>query len=95
MCIRDRVPTAFSPNNDGKNDLLEIFLDPALPNISSIRIFNRWGAIIYEGANAGETWDGTSKGEPLPSGVYIYMIEAECPVLNNTLVKSGDITIIR
>ena len=97
QCPEDliQVPTAFSPNNDGKNDLLEIFLDPALPNISSIRIFNRWGAIIYEGANAGETWDGTANGEPLPNGVYIYMIEAECPVLNNTLVKSGDITIIR
>jgi len=50
---------------------------------------------MYEGANAGETWDGTANGEPLPNGVYIYMIEAECPVLNNTLVKSGDITIIR
>jgi len=90
-----QVPSAFSPNNDGQNDMLEIFLNPALPAITSIRIFNRWGAIIYQGSNAGETWDGTANGELVPNGVYIYMIEAECPVLNNTMVKSGDITVLR
>ena len=90
-----QVPSAFSPNNDGQNDVFEVFLNPALPSINSIRIFNRWGAVIYEGSNAGETWDGTTNGEPLPNGVYIYMIEADCPVLNNTMVKSGDITLIR
>ncbi len=90
-----QVPSAFSPNNDGQNDVLEVFLNPALSEITSIRIFNRWGAKIYEGANAGETWDGTANGKLVPNGVYIYMIEAECPVLNNTMVKSGDITILR
>ena len=97
QCPEDliQVPTAFSPNNDGQNDVLEIFLNPALPAISSIKIFDRWGAKIYEGSNAGETWDGTANGEILPNGVYIYMIEADCPVLNNTMVKSGDITLIR
>ncbi len=90
-----QVPSAFSPNNDGQNDVLEVFLNPALPTITSIRIFNRWGAKIYEGTNAGETWDGTNNGKVVPNGVYIYMIEAECPVLNNTMVKSGDITVLR
>ncbi len=97
QCPEDliQVPSAFSPNNDGNNDVLEIFLNPALPTINSIKIFNRWGAIIYEGSNVGDTWDGTSNGKILPNGVYIYMIEADCPVLNNTMVKSGDITLIR
>jgi len=97
QCPEDliQVPSAFSPNNDGQNDMLEVFLNPALPAINSIRIYNRWGAIIYEGDNAGETWDGTANGKPLPNGVYIYMIEAECPVLNNIMIKSGDITILR
>lgn len=97
QCPEDliQVPSAFSPNNDGQNDVLEIFLNPALPSINSIRIFNRWGAKIYEGSNAGETWDGTANGKLVPNGVYIYMIEAECPLLNNTMVKSGDITIVR
>jgi len=97
QCPEDliQVPSAFSPNNDGQNDVLEIFLNPALPAIKSIRIFNRWGAKIYEGSNAGETWDGTANGKLVPNGVYIYMIEAECPLLNNTMVKSGDITIVR
>jgi len=97
QCPEDliQVPSAFSPNNDGQNDVLEIFLNPALPSISSIRIFNRWGAKIYEGSNAGDTWDGTANGKLVPNGVYIYMIEAECPVLNNTMVKSGDITVVR
>ncbi len=89
-----QVPSAFSPNGDGQNDLLKIFLNPALPSINSIKIFNRWGAKIYEGSNAGDTWDGTDNGKVVPNGVYIYMIEAECPVLNNTMVKSGDITVL-
>ncbi len=97
QCPEDliQVPSAFSPNNDGQNDVLEIFLNPALPAINSIRIFNRWGAKIYEGSNAGETWDGTANGKAVPNGVYVYMIEADCPLLNNTMVKSGDITIVR
>lgn len=90
-----QVPTAFSPNGDGLNDYMEVWLNPVLPHITSIRVYDRWGAQVYEGSSAGQTWDGTANGKVLPPGVYIYMIEAPCPILNNTLVKSGDITILR
>lgn len=67
------VPTAFTPNNDGKND---VFMPWDLANVKDIsfRIYNRWGQLIYEGKGPGVRWDGTLKGVKQHSGVYIYAL---------------------
>jgi len=89
------VPNIFTPNNDGVNDILKMELAPAMSEIFTFKIFNRWGALVFETNDFNEGWDGTSNGETLPNGVYIYFIEAPCEVNNKRLFKKGDITIIR
>lgn len=70
------VPTAFTPNNDGKND---VFFD-GVPymNLTSydMKIFNRWGQVIYQTDSFLRPWDGyLSDGNPAPEGLYTYMIK--------------------
>jgi len=89
------VPNVFSPNGDGTNDRLELFPTPSIDEIISYRIFDRWGAVIFQTTNISDSWDGTFNGKPLPSGVYIYMIEINCEVDGSILVKSGDVTLVR
>ncbi|MEM7572317.1 MAG: gliding motility-associated C-terminal domain-containing protein [Bacteroidota bacterium] len=69
------VPNAFSPNDDGVNDLFQPSVGPAVTQLSNLRIFNRWGQIVYESA-AALPWDGRRGEQKLPSGLYIYQFEA-------------------
>lgn len=67
------VPTGFTPNNDGKNDCWRIpFLDPLLG--ATVRVYNRWGQIVYYVTEAEVDWNGNFRGLPQPAGVYIYQI---------------------
>jgi gliding motility-associated-like protein len=70
------IPSAFSPNDDGKND---VFFDgtPVL-NVTSfdMQIFNRWGQNIYTTDSFFRPWDGyMSNGDPSPVGLYTYKIK--------------------
>lgn len=67
------VPTAFTPNNDGINDHWRIpFLDPLMN--ASVTVYNRWGNIVYQIKGKMVDWDGTSKGTPLASDTYVYVV---------------------
>lgn len=68
------IPTAFSPNNDGLNDRFEIF--NAKEQIQTIRVFNRWGEVIFSSDGYAEPWNGTYKNEPVPAGSYPYIIKS-------------------
>ena len=79
----------FTPNNDGFNDLWEI------PNLAElgrcdVRVFNRWGKLVYANKNYNNDWDGTSEGKPLPEGAYVFIIESE----NEGIIK-GTVNIVR
>lgn len=68
------VPNAFTPNNDGRNDLLiPMPIDNSL--LKSFRVFNRWGNLIYQTNTPGAGWDGTYKGATQDMGVYSWAIE--------------------
>jgi gliding motility-associated-like protein len=88
------VPTAFTPNGDNAHDTWELInLDEAYPN-SIVRVFNRWGNILFESEQGNyndNVWDGTFKGEVLPVGSYYFIIE-----LNNDEQESitGAVTIV-
>jgi gliding motility-associated-like protein len=66
------IPNAFVPNNDGLNDVFK----PVVSNTSSynIKIFNRWGKLIFETIDTNEGWDGKYKGTPSEVGFYVYRI---------------------
>lgn len=86
------IPTAFTPNNDGRNDRWQI---AALSIFSEFQlsVFNRYGNIVFSTKNQQASWDGTYKGEQQPGGVYVYML-----TLNDNgkkLFYKGIITLIR
>lgn len=86
------VPQAFTPNNDGINDLFRLISSETL-NDFSIQIYNRWGLLLYE-ANHNDGWDGTYKNNNLPLGVYLYYMEA---TKNDGSVEEfkGNVSLIR
>lgn len=69
------VPTAFTPNGDGLNDVLR----PVLAGVKELRyfrVFNRWGQLLYQTAAEGAGWDGTFKGQQQAAGVVVWEAEA-------------------
>jgi gliding motility-associated-like protein len=73
-CEQVIVYSGFSPNGDDVNDFFTIRGLEVHPT-HQIRIFNRWGNMIFEGENYQNNWDGDWKGTRLPQGTYFYMIE--------------------
>jgi gliding motility-associated-like protein len=75
VVVRTPVPNAFTPNGDGLNDQFRIFGTPP-ENITkyNFQIFDRWGQRIFSTTNIEEGWDGTSKGQYCPPGVYVWEI---------------------
>lgn len=84
------IPNAFSPNNDGINDLWNIEHLATYPN-ATIEIFNRYGQAVYRSKGYSKAWDGNVNGSPLPVGVYYYIID---PKLGSKKF-SGSVTILR
>jgi gliding motility-associated-like protein len=70
------MPNAFSPNYDGKNDRFCIPPNQCILHYR-IRIYDRWGELVYESTSMTECWDGTYKGQELNTGVYAYYFDAE------------------
>jgi len=68
------MPTAFTPNNDGVNDVFRVkYLFPV--NAFHMVVYNRWGQKIYESGDIGQGWDGTFQGALQPPGAYIWVID--------------------
>lgn len=86
------IPNAFTPNGDGNNDVFAIYGQ----GISTIdlKIFNRWGELIYESNNQFSGWDGTYKGVLQNPSVFTY--DARITYLNGKRIeKSGTVTLVR
>lgn len=66
------IPSAFTPNNDGTNDVFK----PTINSISeySMQVFNRWGQLIFQTNNTLEGWNGRFHNTAQPNGVYVYII---------------------
>jgi gliding motility-associated-like protein len=91
-------PNAFSPNGDGSNDVF-IVRGNGLDRVKSIRMFNRWGEVVYERKdfpvnNASYGWDGKVKGGKPQPGVYIYQAEVFCE--NGEVIRfEGNVALIQ
>lgn len=86
------VPNAFTPNGDGVND--KVFVRGFGITRMSWKIFNRWGALVFETADRNAGWDGTYKGAVQPAEVYHYVLDVEYAD-NSKFQKKGDITLLR
>ena len=87
------IPNVFTPNNDGKNDVFRPIMNAYVKEYRFI-IYNRWGQIIFETAALNKGWDGTVKGLPYDTGVFIwqciYQLEGEAPAS-----KRGTVLLMR
>jgi gliding motility-associated-like protein len=89
------IPNAFTPNNDGNNDVLEIYGDINAIHYIEFNVFNRWGEKVFSTNDPTFKWDGSYKGQMVDQGAYIYTMNL---VFINGVSRSdykGSITIIR
>ena len=85
------LPTAFTPNGDGLNDIFRI--PPSNKNnLERLVIYDRWGQKIFETKDKGRGWDGTFKGKLQPVGVYIYFLIMES-LDGKKITKKGLVTL--
>lgn len=93
------IPTAFTPNGDGRNDFIKI-LSYCTYNytIKRFRIVNRWGQTVFVAYQDKDfLWDGTFKGQPAEMGTYFWVLEYEIfgDSSREIRTESGDLTLIR
>lgn len=90
-----RIPNAFSPNNDGKNETWVIDGLNKYPDVK-VRVFNRWGNSMFTDQDGVyEPWDGRTNGADLASGTYYYVIDLKGSPDGTDDVKVGSLTIVR
>lgn len=86
------IPTAFTPNVDGTNDML--FVRGNIIKSIELQIFNRWGEKVFESTDLNMGWDGKHNGKELDPGVFAYHLKAIC-FDDQVFEKKGNITLIR
>ncbi|PZF74845.1 Ig-like domain-containing protein [Taibaiella soli] len=91
-CCQIYFPDAFTPNKDGKNDLFRP-ITIGHHEISSFRVVNRYGQVVFETADEERGWDGSFGGVDQPIGTYYYYIKYKCD--GKYIEEKGEITLVR
>jgi gliding motility-associated-like protein len=87
------MPTAFTPNGDGKNDVFRpTFIGPSVK--FDFSIYNRWGQLVFRSKVPGVGWDGTMNGDPQNPDIYVFYITAEGGC-NGKFEQKGTFSLIR
>jgi len=86
------LPTAFTPNHDGRNDCFGLKYWGAVSSLE-FNIYDRWGVLIFTAHTISDCWDGTYKGELQPAGSYVYFIKAKSPCGN--VERKGAVVLVR
>ncbi|MEO6231952.1 MAG: PKD domain-containing protein [Ferruginibacter sp.] len=87
------VPTAYSPNGDGRNDYFKP-IAIGMRSIDVFRVYNRWGQLLYSNTNLEYGWDGTYKGNQQSPGTYVWYAEG-IDFRNVKVKKRGYVVLIR
>jgi len=87
------IANIFSPNNDGKNDVLNIEGN-AITNIYWA-IYDRWGNLLFETSDQAQGWDGTKNGNPMEAGTYVYYLKAICIKTKAEVKLKGNVSIVK
>jgi gliding motility-associated-like protein len=90
------IPNAFTPNRDGKNERFVIQHDCPLTSFH-IRIFSRWGELVFESRDITQSWDGYFNNKLMAQDVYTYQIEYHYEVYGGDQVRyeSGTLSILK
>lgn len=92
ICGELFVPSAFSPNGDGNNDVFKVY-NRCLSEVD-IKIYNRWGNLEFSSTNPLESWDGKNKSKEVMQGTYFYRVKATL-INGETIEKKGSINLVR
>ena len=94
------VPTAFSPNDDGNNDLFTFFGDASkIDKVLEFKVFSRWGVLMYSDNtvqinNDRTGWNGKIGGTDASTGTYVFYLKVQLKDGTN-LEQKGDVTLLR
>jgi len=93
-CLNVLVPNVFTPNKDNVNDIFYIKLQGDCVESFTLKIFDRWGLLMFESSDPANGWDGKYKGKEMEAGVFFYILDAK--LINGTsLNKKGNVTLMR
>ena len=87
-----QVPTGFTPNGDGHNDVLFVRGGPF--EKIHFRVYNNWGELVFECNDQKIGWDGNVSCVAQPVGVYVWVMDVEA-YNKKQIHKSGDVTLMR
>jgi gliding motility-associated-like protein len=90
---RISVPNAFSPNSDGIHDTWGINVLGML-KLSYLKVFNRWGQVVFETKDPARRWDGSLNGNPLPVGTYYWILQGT-DLYGKPIIQKGPVLIVR
>ena len=88
------APNIFTPNNDGINDQFTVSLT-GIAAFGNVKIYNRYGQMVFMAKSPTEYWDGTFNGQNLPGGTYYWVLEGTDTYHNKTFTKASSITLLR
>ena len=97
VTVKPPVPTGFTPNGDGVNDLFEIEGTPVDPiTLYNLRIYDRWGQAVFSSDKITDLWNGkrNNTGEDCPDGTYVWVIYYEKSD-KTKVTNKGSITLVR
>lgn len=87
------VPTAFTPNNDGNNDVFRI-IPVGMNRINWFRVYNRWGQLVFQSMDGRTGWDGRINGALQGTGTYVWLVQG-IDFSGKIFMDKGTVTLIR
>ncbi len=87
------VPNAFTPNGDGRNDILKP-IPIGITELHYFKIYNRWGQLLFSTSQQGTGWNGNFNGSPQGSGTYVYVTQGK-DIYGKTVYRKGTAVLIR
>jgi gliding motility-associated-like protein len=93
-CADIVLPNVFSPNSANSATNRFYILNHELIKLNYFRVYDRWGALVFETTNPTIGWDGTYNGQPAPVDVYVWEADAFC-TSGKEITKRGNVTLLR
>ncbi|MES2003203.1 MAG: T9SS type B sorting domain-containing protein [Bacteroidota bacterium] len=87
------VPSAFTPNGDGKNDVIRPILI-GITKLNYFSIYNRWGQLLFSTTEINKGWDGNFSGIAQPSGAYVYQTQG-VDFRGKAILRKGTVVLVR
>jgi gliding motility-associated-like protein len=87
------VPNAFSPNNDGLNDVFRTYTSGVKE--FELFLFDSYGKMVFNSSDVEDSWDGTYDGKPAPQGIYVYQVVMVKDIDIVVFSENGAFTLVR